>query len=98
MSSTAKVIELAKIIAGVGNLPRFVAKPPHRLQDALEVLSFLRLRVRVVVPKVCLATMVSSVTKIHEDGFGMTDVEVSIWFWGESSPNLAASCREVLLS
>ena len=64
-----KVIELVKIIAGVGDLPRLIAKPPHRLQDALKVLSFLRLRIRVVVSKVCLAAMVSSVTEIHENGF-----------------------------
>jgi len=93
-----QVIELVEIIAGVGNLPRLIAKPPHRLQDALKVLAFLRLRVRVVVSKVCLTPMMSSVTKIHENGFGMTYVEVSIWFRGESRPNLTASSGKMFLS
>ena len=93
-----EVIELVEIIAGVGNLPWLIAKPPHRLQDTLKVLAFLCLGIRVVVPKVCLPTMMSCVTKIYEDGFGMTDVEESVRFWRESSPNVAAGCRKMPFS
>lgn len=92
------MVELIEIIAGVRDLPRFVAKPPNCLQDGLEILGFLRLRVRVVVSKVCFATVVSSVTKIDEDSLGMTNVEVAIRFRGESSPNLTPSCRKVYFS
>jgi len=93
-----QAIQLVEIIAGVGNLPWLIAEPPHRLQNALKVLAFLCLRIRVVVPKVCLSTMMRSVTKIYEDGFGMTDVEESVRFWRESSPNVTASCRKMPFS
>ena len=93
-----QVIESVKIVAGVGNPPRLIAEPPYRLQDALKVLAFLSLRIRVVVPKVCFATMVSGVTEIYENRFGMADVEIPIWFWREPCPDLAAGYQKVLLS
>ena len=93
-----QVVESVEIVAGVGNPPRFIAKPSYRLQDALKILAFLSLRIRVVISKVCFATMMSGVTKIHENGFGMSDVEISVWLRREACPDLAAGCQKMLFS
>jgi len=90
-----KVIEFCKIVTRICDLPRFVSQPADHLQDALEIPSFLLLWIGIVIPQITPPIIVRSVSKVDEDCFGMSDVEITVGLWGETSPHLSASGSQV---
>jgi len=90
-----KVIEFCKIVTRISDLPRFVTQPADHLQDTLEIPSFLFLWISIVVPQITLPIIVRSVSEVDEDSLGMSDMEITIWLWGETSPHLSASGSQV---
>lgn len=88
-------IELVEVVAGVGYFPRLVSQPSNHFQDTLEISSLFFLRIGVVVSEIALAVVVCSITKVHKDRLGMSDVEVTIGFRRETGPDSAASRRKV---
>src|SRR6266404_1149036 len=93
-----KVIQFIKVIARVGDLPRFIAQPSHCLQYALEVDSFLRLGVRVIVSQIAPTAMMSSIAKVDKDSLGVPDVQVAIRLWRKACVHKPPSCFEMRLA
>jgi hypothetical protein len=42
--------------------------------------------------------MVRSITEVHEDSLGMTNVQIAIWLGWETCPDLAIGRAQVLLT
>ena len=93
-----KVIELRKVVARVRDLPRLKAQPAHHLEDTFKVSPFLLLWVGIVVSEITFAVVVRGITKVDKDGFGVSDVEVTVGLWWKTRPDLSTSRLEVRLS
>ena len=93
-----KSVQFVEIVTGVCDLPWLKPKPPNHLQDTFEIPRLFLLGVRVIVSEIASAIVVGSISKIHEDGFGMTDMEVSIGLGRETGPYCTTSRRKMSVS
>ena len=66
------------------------SQPTHRVDDGINVLLFFFSGVRVIQTQVTNATKILRQTEIQADRFGVTNMQIAIGFWWESSTD---SCR-----
>ena len=90
-----EVIQLVKVVTRVRDLPRFKAQPTNYLQYTLKVYRFLCLGVRVIVPQITPSTVMRSVPKVDEDGFGVPDMQISVRLWWKARMHQPTRCLEV---
>ena len=93
-----KLVQLVEVVARIRDLPRLVAKPAHRLQDALKVAALLRLRVRVVEAQVTSPAVVRRVPEVDEDSLRVPDVQEAVRLGREPRVYEPARRGEVLLA
>lgn len=94
----SQLIQLLEMIARIRNLPRLVAQPPHRLQNTLKEPALLRFGIRIVESQITPSPMVRRIPKVDKDGFGVADVQVPVWFGGETGVHEATGSCQVLLA
>lgn len=91
-------MQLVEIVARVGDLPWFKAKPSNDFDDTCEISCFLLLGVGVVETKVCSPAVMCSITKIHKDRLAVAYVQISIRFWGEPCINSTIGNDQVFIA
>ena len=87
----SKIIQFGKVITGISDLPRFKPQPADHLEDALKIPSLLFLWIGIVVPQITLSMMVRGVSEVNKNCFGVSNMEITVGLWGETSPHLSAS-------
>ena len=69
-----ELVQFLEVVTRVRDLVRFVAEPPHVLEDLVKVDLLLGFRVRVVVAEVAVTLVVLGVTKVDGDRFRVSDL------------------------
>lgn len=72
-----ELVELLKVVAGIGNLPRFKPEPSDTLEDGLKEAAFFRFRVGVVESEIAVAAVVLGVSEINHDRFHVAYASVA---------------------
>ena len=79
-----KVPKLLEIVGGIIDVAPMETEPLDVLLDSFDVFRVLLLRICVVKTQIADTAILLRDTEVHADGFGMTDVEVAVWFWRET--------------
>ena len=84
-----KSVDLVKVVAGMEKVGAPVkTEPSHVFLDALHIFNVFLGRVGVIEPQMAAGARVFlGQTEVQADGFGMTDVQVTIRFRGETRDN-----------
>lgn len=82
-----QLIQSVKVVTGISDGSRLEAQPLDNVPNRLEVLLFLTSRVGIVVSQITLASMVLGESKVDGNSLAVTDVQVTVRFWRESSDN-----------
>ena len=91
-------VQAIEVIARVRDLPRLETQPSHCLKDTFEVLGFLRLRIRVVVPQIAPTAVMCGIPEVDHDRLGVSDVQIAVRFGWETGVDETAGCSEMLLA
>ena len=84
-----KVPQLLEVVAGIIDIPPVEAEPLDIVENILHVFVVFLRRVGIVETEVAHATVFLGDAEVHADGFGVSDVQVSVGFRWE--PGLYAS-------
>src|SRR5205823_11220115 len=86
------LVELIEIVGGIEE-PAFPieAQPPNIVDNGVDVLGFFLGWIRIVKSQVGLAAKLRSQAKVQADGFGMSNVEITIGFGRKAG--MDASCE-----
>src|SRR2546430_5040392 len=78
------VIQLLEVIRGIAETVPLEAQPLHVLHDGVNVFCFFFRRISIVETQIALAAKLGRQSEIEAYGFGVTDVQVTVWFRGKS--------------
>ena len=94
-----KIPQFLEIVACIIYVCPFVAKPFYVVFDALNAFCVLLYRIGVIKTKIAYATIACCYAKVHGDGFGVADVQITIWLWGETGlyPSVVLAFCQVFL-
>ena len=88
----SKFIEPLEVIAGVSDFVWLESQPFYTFFDTCEILLFLCFWVGIIISQITYSSMMSSISKIDGNCFGMTNVEITIWFRREPCDHFSARC------
>jgi len=89
-------VQILEVVAGGGSLPGFVSEPIDDFLDVVNEFIVLLAGVSVVESQVSIAAVLFSDGEVKADGLSVTNVQVAIGLWGESSHDAATSERIML--
>ena len=83
-------VEIVKVLRGMSDLEGLVSQPVNILLDTVNVFHTFSLWVSIVETQVGLASVFGSKQEIESHSEGMSDMNIAVWFWRETSVNLSA--------
>jgi len=90
------VIQILEVVRGSCSLPWFPTEPSNNLLDVINELIILLAWVGIIETQVSITTILFGDGEVKPDGFSVTNVEVTIWLWRETSHHSTTSESIVL--
>ena len=93
-----KVPKLLEIVAGVIDIGPLKTEPFDIVLDALDIFCIFLNGVGVIETEVTLTTVFLGQTEVNGDGFGVTDMQITVWLWwktGLHPSTILAFCQIV---